>query len=222
MLSYASAATLWGIYRHWREPLHVTAPSGHSNEGITTHRANLHPRDRTTQLGVPVTSPARTLADNAPDMTEKALNRGIDDLRHERFLNHSDLVEFVIRCPRHPGASCLRPFALSQNGPTRSDFEIAFNAFGDRYDLPEHLVNTELHGFEIDAYFPRERVAVELDSWDFHSSQYSFRRDREQDAELLALGIVTVRITWERLILAPDREARRLKRILVQRGATAA
>ncbi len=222
VLSHASAACVWGIYRHWRRPFHVTSPSDHRHLGIVVHRASLHHRDRTHQLGIPVTSPARTLLDIAPALSEKALNRAVNNLRQAGYLNVSDLLEVLIRCPRHPGARRLRPFAHTTRGPTRSEFEDAFQAFTERFDLPEALVNTTLHGFEVDAYFPDERVVVELDGWDFHSSEYSFRRDREQDAELLAHGIVTVRITWERLIESPEREARRLRQILELRRRSAA
>jgi very-short-patch-repair endonuclease len=217
VLSHASAATLWGIYRRWRRPLHVTSPSDHRHQGIKLHRAALHCRDRTRQLGIPVTSPARTLLDIAPQMTEKALTRAVNDLRRQGYLNRSDLVELLIRWPRHPGAGRLRPFARSQRGPTASEFEDAFNAFVERHNLPQPLINTEIHGFEVDTYFPQERVVVELDGWDYHSSRHSFKSDRERDTALLALGIVTVRITWERLTETPEREARRLKAILERR-----
>lgn len=219
VLSHASAASLWGIYRHWRRPFHVTASGRRRRPGIVVHRDSLHHRDRTHQLGIPVTSPARTLLDSAPKMTQKALTRALNDLRLKGYLNVSDLVELLVRSPRHPGARRLRPFAHSEQGPTRSGFEDAFHAFTERFDLPEALVNTTLHGFEVDAYFPHQGVVVELDGWDFHSSQYSFRRDREQDAELLAHGIVTVRITWDRLIDRPEREANRLRAILEQRSS---
>jgi len=71
----------------------------------------------------------------------------------------------------------------------------------------------------VDAYFPRHRVIVELDGWDFHSSRYSFESDRDRDATLPAHGVVTVRITWDRLIDSPEREARRLRAILEQRSS---
>jgi very-short-patch-repair endonuclease len=220
VLSHASAATLWGIYRHWRRPFHVTSASDHRHPGIQVHRTNLHHRDRTRQLGIPVTSPARTLLDVAPALSDKALNRAVNNLRQAGYLNVSDLAELLIRCPRHPGARRLRAFAHTDRGPTRSEFEDVFHAFTQSYGLPQAAVNTQLHGFEVDAYFPDERVVVELDGWGFHSSEYSFKRDREQDAELLARGIVTVRITWDRLIGSPEREARRLLQILEQRRSS--
>jgi hypothetical protein len=220
VLSHRSAATLWGLYRQWRRPFHVSARSGHSRKGIVVHRAGLHHRDRTHQLGVAVTSPARTLADMAREMTDRRLTRAVNDLRQRRYLNESDLVEFLIRCPRHPGARRLRSFAQTSRGPTRSGFEDAFQTFVERYGLPQPLINWRFHGFELDAYLPEHGVVVELDGWDFHSSEYSFKRDREQDAELLSLGIVTIRITWDRLIQSPEREARRLKGILDQRRSS--
>ncbi len=46
------------------------------------------------------------------------------------------------------------------------------------------------------------------------STGYAFESDRDRDAELLAAGYVTVRITWERLKPQPAREAERLRTIL--------
>jgi len=89
-------------------------------------------------------------------------------------------------------------------GPTASEFEDAFTAFRRRFKLPPARINTTVAGFEVDAYFPAERVVIELDGWEFHSSRRSFESDRERDAALLALAIVTVRITWERLIETPE------------------
>ena len=50
-------------------------------------------------------------------------------------------------------------------------------------------------GYEVDAFFPAEKVIVELDSWEFHRDRSSFESDRDRDAATLAAGCVTVRIT---------------------------
>ena len=71
-------------------------------------------------------------------------------------------------------------------------------------------------GWEVDALFPAEKVIVELDGWEFHSSRESFESDRERDASTLADGCVTVRLTWERMHASAAREAARLQRILDQ------
>ena len=54
-------------------------------------------------------------------------------------------------------------------------------------------------------------LIVELDSAEFHQDPIAFRADRERDAETLAHGFATVRITWDRMNV---REAKRLRAIL--------
>jgi very-short-patch-repair endonuclease len=74
-----------------------------------------------------------------------------------------------------------------------------------------------LGGYIVDALFAAERVIVELDSWPFHSDKIAFETDRERDADTLARGFVTVRVTQERLDDRPGQEAQRLHAILEQR-----
>jgi very-short-patch-repair endonuclease len=109
-----------------------------------------------------------------------------------------------------------------RRGPTRSEFEDAFVPFCERFGLPEPQLNTTVAGYEVDAYFKQERLIVELDGWDFHNDRKAFEDDRDRDATMLALGIATVRITWERLKGEPEKEAVRLLRIIEMRRAAAA
>ena len=60
-------------------------------------------------------------------------------------------------------------------------------------------------------------MIVELDSWKFHRDRTSFEGDRDRDADTLAAGLITVRITDRRMEHAPEREARRLQAILEKR-----
>ena len=72
--------------------------------------------------------------------------------------------------------------------------------------------------------------AVSLWGWDTKYWRLPFEvtsrveddRDRDRDVEHLVVGLETVRITWERLIEEPDREARRLHAILARRRREAA
>ena len=64
-------------------------------------------------------------------------------------------------------------------------------------------------------------MIVELDGAEFHLDRHAFESDRDRDADLLAAGYVTVRITWERLTQQPAREAARLKTILDARARAA-
>jgi very-short-patch-repair endonuclease len=221
VLSHGSAAALWGIFTRWEAPFEVTAPSLSRRHGIRVHRAALLRQDVTKQAGIRVTSPARTMLDIAPRMTPKALRRAVNDLRRPGYLHLPELEDVVERFPRHPGAARLRPFVDGpRDGPTRSDLEDRFLAFTERFGLPRPQVNVRVAGRKVDAWFPDERLIVELDGYEFHRDRESFEGDRDHDATALALGIPTCRFTDDRMTRDPEGEADRLRAILRARQAT--
>ncbi|MGN6870896.1 MAG: type IV toxin-antitoxin system AbiEi family antitoxin domain-containing protein [Solirubrobacteraceae bacterium] len=214
-LSHGSAASLWGFNKHWDIPFHVTAPSIRIREGIKVHRCRtLARRDITRQLGIRVTSPARTVLDNAPRLSGKRLSRFVNDALRTPYLHVPDLADVLNRSPIHPGTKRVLPFVRQ---PTNSPLEDDFLEFAKRYGLPTPVTNTHLLGYEIDVLYPRERVIVEIDGYRFHSDRDSFERDRKRDVVMLAADYVTVRITDERMEHEPEPEARRLLAILAAR-----
>ena len=222
-LSHSSAATLWGISNRWSSPLEVTARTAHRHTGLRVHRSSrLTPRDVTVHFGIPVTSPARTLFDNARRLDDRALARAVNDQRRACYLSLGDLAELLARHPATRATNRLRKqIARPDRAPTRSEFEDAFLAFAERYALPEPDVNTRVAGHEADIFFPAHRLVVELDGYEFHREPDQFESDRDRDADLLAARIATVRVTWERLHLRPAPEASRLHAILAQRAPNA-
>jgi hypothetical protein len=217
-LSHGGALSLWGFDRRWHEPFHVTVPGDRRRPGIVIHRApGLARADVRRHLGIGVTSPARTLLDCAPDLPPRRLARFVADGRREGKLGLSALADVAVRFPYHPGRSALLPLLTASGAPTRSEFEDLFVAFCARYGLPRPQVNTRVCGYEVDAFFAAEGVIVELDGWEFHRDRQAFEDDRVRDADMLAAGLVTVRITWEWYTRTPDSEARRLKTILAAR-----
>ena len=217
VLSHGSAASLWGIYDRWWAPFEVIVETARRRPGIRAHRAALTGSDIRRHLGIRVTSPARTILDIAPRLTDKALTRAVNDQRIARRLKLDHLAELIARLPRHRGASRVRPLIETPTGPTRSEFEDAFVAFAERFGLPRPEMNARVAGYEVDALFREQRVIVELDGYEFHGTRQSFEKDRERDATTLAAGFRTIRITWERLTQAADKEAERIKAILAAR-----
>jgi Protein of unknown function (DUF559) len=215
-LSHGSALALWGLAKRWPHPPHVTTTTDRRPSGIMVHHSRTLTRaDIRTNHGIRVTSLARALLDCAPSLTR--LTRTVNDALRCPHMSRAQLADVVIRNPTHAGVKLLRPFVAAPTGPTRSEFEDRFLPFCQRYELPQPLVNTILCGYDVDALFPAERVIVELDGWDFHNDRAAFERDRNRDADLLAAGFVTVRITWQRLVERPAAEAARLHRILAMR-----
>ncbi len=223
-LSHGSAMTLWGFWKRWDTPFEVSTARDRRPKGICVHRTRKPTgRDVRRHLGIVVTSPARTILDVAPRLSERSLKRAVNDARHSKLLSLEALEETLKQHPRHPGVRCLLPFLEHpEDKPSRSDWEDEFPAFCERFGLPRPVMNATVCGFEVDAAFPEEKVIVELDSWGFHSSRTSFEDDRERDATTAAAGWQTVRITWRRFEEKPRREAQRLHTILAaRRGRTA-
>jgi very-short-patch-repair endonuclease len=219
-LSHSSAATLWGITKRWLGTLEVTARTARSRPQLRVHCSkSLGGRDVTWHYGIPVTTPARTVLDNAPRLADAALARAVNDQRLAGYLSLATLAEVVARHPNAPGRRRLLAHLVDpRRAPTRSEFEDAFLLFARNRGLPEPEVNTEVVGHEVDMFFRAHQLVVELDGWESHSGRTAFEGDRDRDADLLAAAIATVRITWERMNLSPARGAARLQAILDQRA----
>lgn len=220
VLSHSAAAAAWGIFKRWEMPFEITAPTARRRGGIKVHRARLERADIRTQIGLRVTSPARTFLDVAPRFKDRGLRRAVADQRRANHLRLHELEDVIERFPRAPGTRRLLPLLdAPAGGPTRSELEDRFVAFCRRFGLPEPETNVWVAGREVDAWFPSEQLIVELDGRDYHSDRGSFEEDRDNDAQALSIGIPTVRITDARMTKFPEREAERLLRILEARRA---
>jgi hypothetical protein len=199
-LSHRSAGALYGLIRHDGRQ-EVTVPTKRAHSGITVHRAQV---ERTVHYGIPTTTPARTLLDLADVLDPASLTRAVNEARLRHLLGDADLAE-TIKCSPGRRTSLLR----APETPTRSVFEDAFLAFCERHDLPRPEVNAVVHGYEVDMLWRPQRLIAELDGRAYHA--HTFEQDRERDAQLLAHGLRTIRITWSRLNL---REAERIRHLL--------
>jgi hypothetical protein len=217
--SHGSAAWLWGFLPRWDPPPEITLTQGDRRpRHILTHRGpSLQPRDITRQHGIPTTTRARTLLDIAPRLTYKQLTRLVNNQRLDGHLRLNALHDIITRNPLHPAAKLLRPFTEDAANPTRSPLEDTFRAFIAKYDLPVPQINVRAGGRELDAIFPDHDLIVEVDGWGYHRDRQAFEDDRDRDADHLAQGLSTLRLTEMRLTTKADREATRLKEILALR-----
>jgi very-short-patch-repair endonuclease len=217
VLSHASAASLWGFFRRWQLPFEVTVVGDRRPKTIRVHHCRCAGADKASHLGIPVTSPARTVLDCAPLVGNPV--RFVNDALHSPWLTESQLIE---ASERHPRGSPVRAIVLGQPGVTRSDLEDRFLAFCRRHRLPQPEINMTVDGREVDAFFRAEGVIVELDSYAFHSDRTTFELDRQKDAEAAAKGLMTLRLTDERMKRESEQEAARLRTILKARRRRAA
>jgi very-short-patch-repair endonuclease len=96
--------------------------------------------------------------------------------------------------------------------PVDSDLETRMSALCRRYGLPAMEFHATVAGYEVDFLVVGAKVVVECDGWQWHGlDRDQFEFDRARDAQLLAAGYVTVRVTWRQLRAEPARVAQRIR-----------
>jgi very-short-patch-repair endonuclease len=216
VLSHRSAAALWELGLGWGGAVEVTAGADHRYQGVTAHRSRtLRSADVTVRAGIPVTTVARTLVDLADVLAERPLARAVNEAQVRHRLRLEQLAALLDDAHGRRGTPRLRRILERSSGaPTRSVLEDAFLALVDREGLKRPLVNQRVAEYEVDMLWPEQALIVELDGRRFHEHAGAFERDRERDADLAAAGFTVVRVTWQRLLRQPRREAERLRALL--------
>jgi len=220
VLSYRSAAALWGILRTARTMIEVTAAQGrHPKPGIQLHSDLLAADEITTLRGIPVTTPARTLLDLAAVLDRHQLERAMSEAEVLRLTGALSLEELLARHPRRRCAATLHTLLdAGHSGVSRSELEDRFLRFLSlsSLPLPELNVPMQVNGdwIESDCVWRPQRVIVELDGHATHGTRAAFERDRKRDRALQANGWRVVRVTWRQLRDSPEAIAGDLRALL--------
>jgi hypothetical protein len=219
--SHASAAWLWGLLRYAPERIDVTAPTRrHPKAATRLHHARLLPPDVGLRDGIPVTSVARTVLDLAAVLSPDRLERVLERSEELRLFDLAAVDELLGRTGHHRGAARLREaLAIYRGDPAefRSRLERRFLALVRKAGLPRPAMNFAFAGYELDAYWARERFAVELDVYETHGSRAAFERDRVRQEELKLIGVEMIRLTGRRLEREPVQAIERLGALLAAR-----
>jgi very-short-patch-repair endonuclease len=222
VLSHGSAVALWGIGSEWRLiEITVRHRAWSRLSGVKGRaRPSLPDDDITTHRRIPVTTPMRTVLDQAATP--------ISDASLERLVNEADSarrVDFDFRAMRgycdlrrgEPGVRRLRAlldpetFRLSD-----SELERLFRPLAIAAGLPQPLTKARVNGYEVDFYWPDLALVVEADSLRYHRNAIKQSRDLRRDQVHTAAGLTTLRFThWQ-----VAREPAHVKRILAATTAS--
>jgi very-short-patch-repair endonuclease len=178
--------------------------------------------DRTVIEGIPVTALPRTLLDLAGMLSAERLERALERSEELGLFDLGAVDELVGRTVGHPGHGGLqRALEVYRDDPafTRSRLEKRFLALVRKAGLPVPATNYGVGGFELDAYWERERFAVELDVYATHGSRVAFESDRVRQEDLKLLGVEMTRITGVRLEREPEQVMERVAALLERRRA---
>jgi very-short-patch-repair endonuclease len=219
-LSHRSAAALHGIHEG-TGAIDVTTTRRVAVRGVVVHRTTvLDDRDVMTRRGVPVTTLPRTLVDLAGILTAEQLGKLLRETDRRGRLDPAALRAALTRTSGRPGAPALRA-ALAEHqrlatSLTLSELEDAFIALLDAESLPRPLTNHLIHGMKVDAVWPEQRLAVELDGWAYHRDRAAFEEDRLRSARLAEAGWTPVRFTHAQVVERPRQVAGTLRALLAR------
>jgi very-short-patch-repair endonuclease len=215
LLSHGSAAALWGLSRS-RMPIEVISRSGRRERGLLVRKSRIHPEDRTEVDAIPVTSVPRTLLDLAGIWDRERVEHAWEEADRLGLLELRAVERVCERARGRKGSATIRRLIATAWEPvrTRSPLEDRFAVFCRERGLPMPVFNCSVLDREVDALWPRERVIVELDGFEFHGHRAAFERDRTRDAALAVAGYRVLRLTYLRLESEPDEIAGEIRSLL--------
>jgi very-short-patch-repair endonuclease len=222
VLSHGHAAALHDLRTVPSTAIDVTSPLRRKPERVRAHWArSLDPLDTTTVDGIPVTTVARVLLDQAERLSAQRLRTLLEaTLRRDVF----DLTSIEATIARNPGRHGIAPLTealaeLPDEAPwTQSEKERHFLEFARAYGLPEPSVNVVVLKDPVDFFWPAAKLIVEVDGWESHKTHAAFEADRVKDAKHHVAGYLVLRITARRI----DRDAPAVAgeiRALLRRGS---
>lgn len=167
-----------------------------------------------------MTSVPRTLLDLAIRARRDRFDRLLERAEELELLDLHAVHDVLDRAGGHRGRGRLRrALALYEPDPsfTRSRYEKSFRRRVLASGLPAPSMNFNYDGYELDAYWPELRFAVELDLYETHGTRAAFERDRLRQEDLKLLGVEMIRVTRPRFEREPDAVMRNLATFLARR-----
>jgi hypothetical protein len=214
--SHRSAAVLHDLLRYREPPVEVSTNRLRSPEldGVVVHRLADHHSTWVTEVdGIPVTDVARTIVDLGAVAKIGTVEAALDRAVGLRRVVLRDVRRAMVAVARR-GRRGVRTARVLLDARGAADvpagvFEARMASLLRRHGLPtpstEHVVVDEHGGFVavVDFAFVDERVAVEVDGYEPHSSLQGFKRGHQRDRLLHDAGWEPLHFTWDEV----EREA---------------
>lgn len=208
-VSHRSAAAFWSFpdfergsvelsTKRWKKPL---LP-------VVVHKLSASPSgDTTTVAFIRVTNPGRTLIDIAGLIETDDLERALEDALRRKLTSVAHL-RWLCRARYGKGArgiADLRALLPSDYVPTGSSFEVKLMQALRRAGLPppvrQHEVRTNgVFVARVDFAYPWAKVAIEADSYEFHSGREAWESDLRRRNALTALGWLVIHATYRQMM----------------------
>ena len=206
--SHRSAAELWELPGGKTDLVEITCrrwKRARPPDLIVHETKLLLPEDTTEVDGIPVTSLEQTLLGLAavarPGVVEMALDRAL----RRRLTTATSLESFVRRKGRQGrnGIAVLRMLLAEHdplNGLPESAMETRLKRLLRSHGLPTPVFQHEIRDrgrfvARVDAAYPELRIAIEFDSYEYHTGRLALVRDNDRRNHLLRIKWRTVTFT---------------------------
>jgi very-short-patch-repair endonuclease len=208
-VSHRSAAGHWQLLPHGKGPVEVVVRGAGGRVGrlgIRVHRSiSLDASEVILRHRIPVTTPARTLADL----------RAANAARRPGALSARELRTAI----RQADVLGLPLAATEQGDRTRSDLEVDFLRLCRAHRLPPPEVNVRIGRYLADFLWREARLLVETDAYRYHRGRTAFQDDKRRDLELRRMGYEVIRLSEQQVNEEPERVAETLAAELRLRSA---
>lgn len=195
-LSLRSAAELWKLLSRRGGLVDVSvcgAGGRRKRSGIRLHRSlTLLPASVTIRSGIPVTTPARTIA----DLRRVSVGK-------RRLVTPHELRRAI----RQANVLGLSIDEADRRRRERSDLEEDFLVLCRRHRLPPPEVNVRIGEHLVDFLWRERRLVVETDGYIYHRGRAAFEDDRTRDLSLRALGYDVMHFADSQIEAEPGRIA---------------
>lgn len=200
---------VYGAVRHCHRP----------NRGLMPKRTELKAAEATGRFGLQVQGFHEALVDTMM-MLDNRDKTGLFSWVFTR--DKADPVRFIEAVHRRKGRrgvkAMARFVAMAERGVV-SEAELLVACFFDQFGIGGWKANVRIALVNqpwrrVDFLFTKERLIVEVDSWEFHSSKKSFQDDRWRDGQLQAAGYRVLRLTWDQVTNQPHATAALVRTLL--------
>jgi very-short-patch-repair endonuclease len=204
MLSHVTALWWLDLIKPQPATIHVSTPGRHrSMPGLKVHAERRI--ERVFHRGLPITPVPQALLDYSATAPLREVRYVVAEAEYHELLN-LEAIDGVLGRGR-PGSAKLR-VALERHDPrlgrTKSAMERKLLEICETSDIPLPEVNQVIGLQTVDVVWWGQKVVVELDGGQGHSSRAQMNRDRQRDLALRALGFTVIRYTWYQLFQQPE------------------
>ncbi|MGH3164434.1 MAG: DUF559 domain-containing protein [Trebonia sp.] len=220
--SFQSAAVMhnFDLLKHPGETVTLTmAPGqriGARAGGVIVHSAALPRAQRFVMDRIPVTNPARTVADLARTLPFAEAVVVADSALHHDVASQSEVRAVLEGCASWPGSRRAQRAIGFADGGAESVLESCGRVLLAEYftETPVVQYSIEVPGlrYHVDLYYARYKTIVEFDGMVKYDEKKDIRDQFQRDRVLRDAGYKIVHVTWDEIFRTPEVAIERVRR----------